>query len=65
MLVDISDSHLYRALPSRVVTYKIPDGGSDPIPYIELQKIEFYYSRVCCIDSEVVDVDWRGLARAP
>ena len=57
MLVDISDSHLYRALPSRVVTYKIPDGESDPIPYIELQKIEFYYSRVCCIDSEVVDFD--------
>ena len=57
MLVNISDAHLFHTLPPSVVTYKIPDGEDDPVPYIEHHKIEFLYSRVCCLDSEVVGLD--------
>ena len=57
MLVNISDAHLFHTLPPSVVTYKIPDGEDDPVPYIEHHKIEFLYSRVCCLDSEVVGFD--------
>ena len=64
MLVGISDSHLLNALPSDVLVWRIPDGQEDAVPFLEHHKIEFYYARLCCLSSEVIDVDL-GMAIAP